>query len=167
MPDSHHSYQRNPPLGAAWFTPRVAARLYNIERHLINERIHRHGNDYNCTYNLMVCDIACEKALSIVEQESGLTGWEENGVIFYPGLGGKVPSAPDEPVFKGYHHWWIRLEDGTLVDIATSQFGERGPIVVPAGHPLQRRYLGGARIDYQQGEVVDYPWDFSHWEINY
>jgi hypothetical protein len=148
--------RRNPPLGADWLTPRVAARLRDLERCLINERTRFYGHQEG----QLVCEDAWIRAQPVVEMESGQEAQAESGLVVRPGLG-PAPHGPAGAPKGAYWHWWLRLGDGTIVDVASSQFGERSPLVIPAGHPLQRRYLP-EKVDPVEG-VLEETWDYSHW----
>jgi hypothetical protein len=113
----------NPPLGAWWITPQVAAKLRAIERGFIKERSRLR---YQYPLNEMVCREAPFAALELVKFESGEAARIEQGGVAYPGI--------------ETWHFWIRMGDGTIVDVASSQFGQQSPLVIPPGHPLQSRY---------------------------
>jgi hypothetical protein len=130
---------RNPPLGADWLTPRLAARLHDYERKAINCRTRLYGRHVG----QFVCQSVPEEVLSLVVDHAEQCGRLEHGIVLYPGLtpGGWPNKDPDE--LRGprpWWHWWIRLEDGTIVDAASSQFGQRSPLVIPPGHPMQKLY---------------------------
>ena len=70
--------------------------------------------------------------------ESGQPTGEEYGAIFHPGYGGPFPRDEWDFPEGTYLHYWLRTADGTIVDPAASQFGERTPLVIPPGHPCAR-----------------------------
>lgn len=129
---------KNPPLGAPWLTPRVEARLRDIERRHIKERTRLFGRDKG----MLVCETAPDEALGLVELESGMSGNLVHGVVLHHGLApGDWPNVDAGRLKEPYFHWWIELADNTIVDVASSQFGQRSPLVIPPRHPMQRLYV--------------------------
>lgn len=130
---------QNPPLGADWLTPRLAARLHDYERRAIRCRTRLYG----AREGQLVCQDVPFEVLDLVLDHAGLDGDLEKGIVLHPGLQptGGWPSVDQRQLQRPYGHWWIRLEDGTIVDTAASQFGERSPLVIPPGHPMQSRYV--------------------------
>lgn len=110
----------NPPLGAPWLTPRLAARLYDLERQQINCRTRLYGR----SHGERVCQTAPQAAVGMIYDAT-----EDDGMLLENGM------------VNGVNHWWIRMSDGTVVDVASSQFGQRSPLVIPPGHPMQRSYV--------------------------
>lgn len=71
-----------------------------------------------------------------LEAELGTILTPEEGVYVGPGYEyGKA--HPDPP---GYWHWWLRGRDGTVVDLATTQFGVEPPIVIEPDDERQDHY---------------------------
>lgn len=52
------------------------------------------------------------------------------------------PCRMVEGACLGNHHWWIELEDGTVVDATASQFSHAN------GRPLPEVYVGSRREWY-------------------
>lgn len=145
-------YLPNPPLGADWLTPRVAARLGQIEDRLVRSRSRLYGP----REGLLVCEDAWLEAQPIVSMESGQDAQAEFGLVRWPGIG-KLPEGGQGAPADAYWHWWLRLDDGSIVDVAARQFGQRSPLVIPPDHPLQRRYLPEA-VDSELGAQEEV-WD--------
>lgn len=128
---------RNPPLGAPWLTPRLEARLRDLERRLIRAR----GRMFGERHALEVCGDATREAFDLIVDASCLSGDLVFGIVFHTGVPGGWPNVDQAKLVRPYGHWWIELEDGTIVDVASSQFGHRSPLVIPPGHPMQRLYV--------------------------
>lgn len=129
---------KNPPIGAPWLTPQVAARLRDLERRHIKERTRLFGREKG----LFVCETAPDEAIDLVEVESGRSGQLVHGVVLHHGLApSNWPNIDVGQLERPYFHWWIELDDGTIVDVASSQFGQRSPLVIPPRHPMQRLYV--------------------------
>ena len=125
-------------LGAPWLTPAVAKRLQSIESKAIERRC---KIGYGYPENQMVCHdvhgidppirgsglLVTKDALAVVQQASGLDARVEGGLVNYPGI--------------STAHVWIRVIDGTIIDTAAAQFGQKSPLAIPLGHPLQHRYM--------------------------
>lgn len=126
-------HQVNPPLHPKWVTPKLLIKLSQVEDRLIRNRIKYYGTAKDffgntgrlSLLNLLICDDAVDYALDLLDIEAQ----EERGQVNWPG-------QADWPI-----HTYIRVFDGSIIDVAARQFGHRGPLIIPAGHPLQARYV--------------------------
>lgn len=155
-------FRENPPLGAPWLTPQIEARLRDLER----REIKRLTAKWDAEEGIHCCREMSAHALKIVEAASGQKGMIYSGIVLYPRDPGGWPNADWCQLDGAYHHYWVILDDGTIVDAATTQFGERCPLVIPLGHPLQRRYVPEhpTEEEFESGAV---PLDIERWKKSF
>lgn len=155
-------FRENPPLGAPWLTPQIEARLRDLER----REIKRLTAKWDAEEGILCCREMSAHALEIAEAASGQKGMIYSGIVLYPRDPGGWPNADWCQLDGAYHHYWVILDDGTIVDAATTQFGERCPLVIPLGHPLQRRYVPEhpTEEEFESGAV---PLDLERWKKSF
>lgn len=106
--------------------------------------------------DLLVCSQAAVR-VGVILDRYGVDAQEETGVYVGPGF----ESGRTHPEPPGYWHHWVRLRDGTILDVARSQFGESAPLVVPPFDPAQAWFLpdtGGDEYPSGYYPVGPSPW---------